>query len=138
MKKISLITLFFFILPAISIAYTEVINNISTSVFTGDNSAKSGEIIEGETKASVKIHTEINKEVIEDFQKETINGEEIDYEAEKKFNNGKVETKVRVNVQNQDLEIATSSLIGNMSKVPFNTLQKFIKYVKYVFSFFKF
>ena len=102
---------------------TNVVNNVTTSVSTGGNTSD-GVVTEGQSKGSVKIYTEVNGEVVEDFQKEVSGEKQINYEVSNEFEGGRVETKVEVN--------------GNVSKAPFDTLQMFIKYVKYVFSFFKF
>lgn len=57
----------------------EIINNVSSSASTGGNSAPStssgqagsGEVIQGESKANVKIYTEVDGEVVTDID-ETI------------------------------------------------------------------
>ena len=127
----ALLTILIFSLPAfVSADSVEIINNISASVSTGGNTIGNGEIIEGSSKSSVKVYTEVNGEVIEDFQKEVPGGENFNYEARKEFEGGKTETKVKVNIK-------TASSI-DMSKTVFDTLRRFIKYVEYVFSFFKF
>src|SRR3989344_5197280 len=41
----------------------EIINNVSSSASTGGNSAGSGEVIQGESKAQVKIYTDVDEEV---------------------------------------------------------------------------
>jgi len=56
---------------------TEIINNVSSSASTGGNSVTpGGEIIQGESKASVKIYTEVDGEVITDID-ETVDTTEI-------------------------------------------------------------
>jgi len=124
MKKFIIVLITLYALPTFVLAdSTNVVNNVTTSVSTGGNTSD-GVVTEGQSKGSVKIYTEVNGEVVEDFQKEVSGEKQINYEVSNEFEGGRVETKVEVN--------------GNVSKAPFDTLQMFIKYVKYVFSFFKF
>ena len=77
---------------------TEIINNVSSSASTGGNSASLGEVIQGESKASVKIYTEIDGEIITDIDEEVTGSE------------AKIEKSVNV-ISSADLEQASSSEI---------------------------
>ncbi|MFH0804412.1 MAG: hypothetical protein V1896_02325 [Candidatus Zambryskibacteria bacterium] len=140
--KALLTILFLFLLPTLASAdYVEIINNVSSSASTGGNSS---------SRSSVKVYTEVNGEVIEDFQKEVQGPGGINYEAEKKFEGGKIETKVEVNTdvsksdfdtskEEESVSEATSSLEAKVSKSDFDTFRERIRYIfKYVFSLFKF
>lgn len=138
----ALLTILILVLPAVvSAGSTTIINNVSASASTGGNSVSGGEMIEGSSRSSVEVYTEVNGEVIEDFQKEVSGGEEVNYEAEKKFEGGEVKTEVKVNAE---VEADTSTSINAdvnseeeqsfLSSLP----DKVSDFIKYVFSFFKF
>lgn len=97
-----------------------VVNNISTSASTGDNKSVDGEMVEGEARSSVKVFTEVNGEVVTDFEKEEISetgNATVEYEVEK--------------------EVATEVPVGVAAeKVPEKSLVR--KILNYVFTFFKF
>lgn len=140
MKKIITALITLSVLPAFALADSAtVINNVSSSVSTGGNKVENGEVTQGSSRSGVKVYTEVNGEVIEDFQKEVSGGEEINYENKKEFDGGSVETKVEVNGEvNRE---ATSSLIAtsSVSKAPFDMFREEVtKFIKYVFSLFKF
>ena len=153
MRKILIISVLFFVtVPVVSFAYnsTEVINNVTNSVNTGGNSAEAGEVIEGEAKSEVKVYTEVNGEVVEDFHQVWEGEREFEYQTEKEFEGGQVETKVeiktnesktdmsRLNLDIQANETATSSEV-EVSKKTFDTFRKKVnRFINYVFSFFKF
>jgi len=159
--KVLLTILIIFSLPTFVLAdNVEIINNVSVSASTGGNKVSNGETIESASKSSVEVYTEVDGEVIEDFKKETQGGEEINYEAEKKFEGGSVETKIEAKTasttktpetflgSSEEKRIATSSLIatsGSTSRLNLDTPKTFegfrakVKQIlKYVFSFFKF
>ena len=145
---LTILILSFVTVPAVSFAYnfTEVINNVFNSVNTGNN---------GNSSSEVRVYTEVNGEVIEDFQKEVSNGESIDYHSEKEFEGGKTQTQVQVNIEGgaekaleesekSEEEVATSSLIATdvepqVPKGAFDTFrQEISRFIDYVFSIFKF
>ncbi|MEK7071430.1 MAG: hypothetical protein AAB943_00660 [Patescibacteria group bacterium] len=66
----------------------EIINNVSSSASTGGNSAGSGEVIQGESKAQVKIYTEIDGEIVTDIDETVVapNGEDAIIEKNIKKN----------------------------------------------------
>jgi len=75
----------------------EIINNVSSSASTGGNSAGSGEVIQGESKAQVKIYTEVDGEVVTDIDEEVTGPE------------AKIEKSVNV-ISSTDLGQASSSV----------------------------
>jgi len=131
--KIITITLLFFLIgsPEFVLAdTTTVINNISASSNTGGNTAESGEVIQGKSEASVKVYTEVNGEVVEDFEKVVESGTA----------DVKVEYKAKTEV-NTDGDLNTEVIDEEVSKATFDTLEKvgfFKKIINYVLSFFKF
>ena len=151
-KILTILVLFFVTVPVVSFAYNsyEVINNVTNSVNTGGNSAEAGEVIEGEAKSEVKVYTEVNGEVVEDFHQVWEEEREFEYQTEKEFEGGQVETKVeiktnesktdmsRLNLDIQTNQTATSSEV-EVSKTVFDTFKwEISKIIDYVFSFFKF
>ena len=122
MKIIAITLLFFLIgLPKFVLAdTTTVINNISASSNTGGNTAESGEVIQGKSEASVKVYTEVNGEVVEDFEKtvESVSGGDVEVEYKTADKNN---TEVAIEIEKQELET-----------------NFFIKIFNYVLSFFKF
>src|SRR3989344_7194987 len=131
MKIIAITLLFFLIgLPKFVLAdTTTVINNISASANTGGNTAGSGEVIQGKSEASVKVYTEVNGEVVEDFEKVVESGTA----------DVKVEYKAKTEV-NTDGDLNTEVIDEEGSKATFDTLEKvgfFKKIINYVLSFFK-
>lgn len=85
----------------------EIINNVSSSASTGGNSAGSGEVIQGESKAQIKIYTEVDGEVVTDISEEAVGPE------------AKVERSVEVE------EEGRSSFFAFLSKI--------FKYVFFIF-----
>ena len=151
-KILTILVLFFVTVPVVSFAYNsyEVINNVTNSVNTGGNSAEAGEVIEGEAKSEVKVYTEVNGEVVEDFHQVWEEEGEFEYQVKKEFEGGQVETKVdiktnksktdmsRLNLDIQANETTTSSEV-EVSKTVFDTFKwEISKIIDYVFSFFKF
>jgi len=122
MKIIAITLLFFLIgLPKFVLAdTTTVINNISASANTGGNTAGSGEVIQGKSEASVKVYTEVNGEVVEDFEKtvESVSGGDVEVEYKTADKN---DAEVTIEIEKQELET-----------------NFFIKIFNYVLSFFKF
>lgn len=123
---------------------TEIINNISVSASDGDNVVLDGEVIEGNSGSSVKIYTEINGEVIENFDQNIEDGKEIDYQSEKKFDSGSIETKIKMETKTDtetDMEDEASKLNSDIDKINENKTtigEKIRQIIKYVFSLFKF
>jgi len=151
-RLLTILILFFVTVPVVSFAYNsyEVINNVVNSVNTGGNSAEAGEVIEGEAKSEVKVYTEVNGEVVEDFHQVWEEEGEFEYQVKKEFEGGQVETKVdiktnesktdmsRFNLDIQANETTTSSEV-EVSKTVFDTFKwEISKIIDYVFSFFKF
>ena len=122
MKIIAITLLFFLIgLPEFDWAdTTTVINNISASANTGGNTAGSGKVVEGKSEASIKVYTEVNGEVVEDFEKtvESVSGGDVEVEYKTADKN---DAEVTIEIEKQELET-----------------NFFIKIFNYVLSFFKF
>lgn len=134
-----------FTTPTLALAESvNVINTIDTSVSTGGNSANNGEIIEGKAKSRVKVLTEVNSKVLENFEKEFEGEGEFDFEFEKEAEGMKVETKIKINASSSNSnEIgesgATTTETRNFFRIlPEKISNKINKLIKYVFSFFKF
>lgn len=116
----------------------EVINNVSSSASTGDNSvspadstgsSQGGTVIEGESKASVKIYTEVDGEVVEDID-ETVTlpaGESAVIKKSTEVNLSGVHSTTSVEAQVEAPVEKPSSLLAFLNKI-----------FKYVFSIFKF
>lgn len=99
---------------------SNVVNNISTSANTGGNKSVDGEMVEGEARSSVKVFTEVNGEVVTDFEKEEISATgntTVEYEVE-----NKVVAEVPIEIEAE--------------KVPEKSFVR--KILNYVFTFFKF
>ncbi len=142
-EKFLIVLILIFIAPIFVSAHNvEIKNNISTSASTGGNTAEKGKVIEGTSKSSVNIHTEVNGKVIEDFQKEIQGEEKFNYKVKKEFNGdkfdeSKVETKVKISINN----VAKNPLFptNKVSRGTLDTFKETVKeIIKYVFSFFKF
>ena len=121
--KIIAITLLFFLIGLPEFVWadtTTVINNISASANTGGNTAGSGTVVEGKSEASIKVYTEVNGEVIEDFEKtvESVSGGDVEVEYKTADKN---DAEVTIEIEKQELET-----------------NFFIKIFNYVLSFFKF
>lgn len=100
---------------------SNVVNNISTSANTGGNKSVDGGVVEGEARSSVKVFTEVNGEVVADFEKEEISetgNAMVEYEAEKEAVVAEVPIEIEV------------------EKVPEKSFVR--KILNYVFTFFKF
>ncbi len=99
---------------------SNVVNNISASASTVSNKSVDGEMVEGEARSSVKVFTEVNGEVVADFEKEEISttgNATVEYEVEKE-----VVAEVPIEIEAE--------------KVPEKSLVR--KILNYVFTFFKF
>ena len=138
--KIVAFTLLFFLIGLPKFVWadtTTVINNISASSNTGGNTAESGEVIQGKSEASVKVYTEVNGEVVEDFEKvvESVIGDvKVEYEAKTEVNaEGKTDSKVEVKVNDEVLEVDNDLDVEIREEIGF-----FKKIFNYVLSFFKF
>jgi len=116
-----LIILLFIIMPVISSAYTEIINNVTNSISTG-----------GSSKSSVKVYAEINGKIVEDFEKNLENGEKIEYQSTKILNDEKIETSTQIPT---DSLVYISSTTPQVSAV--NVMEKIKQIWKYVFGLFK-
>jgi len=121
--KIIAITLLFFLIGLPEFVWadtTTVINNISASANTGGNTAGSGKVVEGKSEASIKVYTEVNGEVVEDFEKtvESVSGGDVEVEYKTADKN---DAEVTIEIEKQELET-----------------NFFIKIFNYVLSFFKF
>lgn len=88
--------------PWAPLSAAEIINNISTSASSGGNSAGAGEVIEGKSRVKVKIYTEIDGEVVTDFEeiKTASDGEEI-----------KIEKHAEVTQEKKELALSVLSMI---------------------------
>lgn len=82
---------------------TKVINDISVSASTGNNQADSGEVVEGQAKASVKVKTIINDQVVED----------IDIEETKAGGDVSVKVESRVEADEEKAAIETTTVIND-------------------------
>ena len=121
--KIIAITLLFFLIGLPEFVWadtTTVINDISASANTGGNTAGSGKVVEGKSEASIKVYTEVNGEVVEDFEKtvESVSGGDVEVEYKTADKN---DAEVTIEIEKQELET-----------------NFFIKIFNYVLSFFKF
>jgi len=105
----------------------EIINNVSSSASTGGNSVSpGGEIIQGESKTSVKIYTEVDGEVVTNIDEEVTGPEaKIDLPA----GQGQAGKNVEVNLSN-----ATTTATTKESNPIIAFLNKIFNYVLSIFS----
>jgi hypothetical protein len=60
-----------------------IVNNVSTAASSGGNSAGAGEVKEGKSSASMKVRTEINGEVVEEYEETREGTGEVEVKYEK-------------------------------------------------------
>ena len=65
--------------PLVVSAETTVVNQTSSSANSGGNTAEGGQVVEGETETQVTVYTEVNGEVVEDYQETS--SDPIEYES---------------------------------------------------------
>ncbi len=117
----------------------EIINNVSSSASTGSNLVNSGgEIIQGESKANVKIYTEIDGEVVTDID-ETVTapaGEDavIEKNVEVNLSNVKSSTSVEAQVSGEETSSVQSSILHTVVSPVLAFINKIFKYVFSIFT----
>lgn len=85
---------------------TTIINNVSASANTGNNTASEGEVVEGEARASVKVKTIIDGQVVED----------IDIEETKEGGDASVKVESRVEADDEKAKVETTTVINGEEK----------------------
>src|SRR3989338_4564785 len=122
---------------------TEIINNVSSSASTGGNSASLGEVIQGESKASVKIYTEIDGEIITDIDETVVApvGEKAVIEKNIEVNLPSVKSSISVEVEasgenssTTTAKIVQSSILHTAVSPVLAFLNKIFNYVLSIFS----
>ncbi|OHA24519.1 MAG: hypothetical protein A3D52_02815 [Candidatus Taylorbacteria bacterium RIFCSPHIGHO2_02_FULL_44_36] len=73
-----------------------VVNEVNVSANSGGNTASGGEVKSGEAKASVKVKTEINGEILEDFDEEFSGDTDFDREFKHASGTASTTTNIRV------------------------------------------
>lgn len=68
-KKLFILVCVFALAPFVSLADTEITNNVSVSASSGGNSASGGEVVTGTQKASVHVETIVDGEAVEKFER---------------------------------------------------------------------
>lgn len=132
---------------------TTIVNEVNVSASTGGNTATSGNVITGEAKASVKVKTEINGEVLEDFDEEFFGETNFEREFEHATGTASTTTKIKVKTEsfpNSELgksqvrpvnNEATTTLATSTKILPQHFNERvsnwFAKLFKNVFSIFK-
>lgn len=74
--------------PLSAAAATTIVNYTSSSASSGGNAADSGEVIEGETSNEVRIYTQVNGKVVQDYH--ATSSEPLEHESS--YTNGDVQT----------------------------------------------
>lgn len=114
---------------------------VNNYVSTGGNTTINGENIEGSSKSSVRVFTEINGQVVEDFEKEIETQDEFEFQSQKEADGSKVETEIKINKQDYN-EAESNAEFEIESKVETEETTKEISFVRkilnYVFGIFKF
>ena len=118
---------------------TVVENNVSVSASTGGNTATSGNVVTGEAKTSVKVRTEINGEVIENFDEEFLG--ETEFEQEFEYATGTAEVKTKITATSTMVATIATSTATSTKVLARNFNERisnwFAKLFKNVFSIFK-
>ena len=91
-----------------------VVNEVNVSANSGGNTASGGEVKSGEAKASVKVKTEINGEVLEDFEKE-FSGD-TDFEKEFEHSTGTASTITKIKVKTNTATITPLEITATSSE----------------------
>lgn len=121
------IAFFLMLLPSVAYGAT-VINNVSSSANTGGGST------EGEARASMKIYTEVNSQVVENFDKEVVS----------QYGTASVEVKTETKVDESgeinsqsEIEVSGEEILAEKEapKTGVNVLQKILTYVFRLFTF---
>ncbi len=121
------IAFFLMLLPSVAYGAT-VINNVSSSANTGGGST------EGEARASIKIYTEVNSQVVENFDKEVVS----------QYGTASVEVKTETKVDESgeinsqsEIEVSGEEILAEKEapKTGVNVLQKILTYVFRLFTF---
>jgi len=73
-----------------------VVNEVNVSANSGGNTASGGEVKSGEAKASIQVKTEINGEVIEDFDEEFFGETDFEREFKHATETASATTKIKV------------------------------------------
>lgn len=114
------------LVPFASLSAVEIVNNISTSASTGGNSAGGGSVVEGESRAEVKIYTKVDGEVLTDIEETKI---------APKGEDAVIKQKVEVNVSDvlTSVEEKVETEPENKRGVVIAFLGKIFKYVLSIF-----
>lgn len=151
--RVLLIAVIFF-LSSISFveAETQVINDVSVSASTGGNSAESGTVSVGKSKAKAFIKTIVNGEVVEftDEEIENASGEDSFIKVESEYKDGvvnkdisfskeddpqiEVETEAQNTVEQKEKIIKTEEESAEKEFFLVQIFQKFKYYVLSIFS----
>ncbi|TSC67079.1 MAG: hypothetical protein CEO19_373 [Parcubacteria group bacterium Gr01-1014_73] len=85
---------------------TVVENNVSVSASTGGNTTTGtgGTIQNGEAQASVKVKTEVNGEVLEDFEQEFFGDTDFEQKFEHATGTASTTTKIKVKTNDQSAQ----------------------------------
>ena len=123
---------------------TEIINNVSSSASTGGNSVTpGGEIIQGESKAEVRIYTEVDGEVVTNIDETVVApvGEKAVIEKNIEVNLPSVKSSISVEVEasgenssTTTAKIVQSSILHTAVSPVLAFLNKIFKYVLSIFS----
>jgi len=128
---------------------TEIINNVSSSASTGGNSAapagggQAGEVIQGESRAQVKIYTEVDGEVITNIDEAVVApvGEKAVIEKNIEVNLPSVKSSRSVEVEaggenssTTTAKIVQSSILHTAVSPVLAFLNKIFNYVLSIFS----
>lgn len=93
---------------------TTIVNEVNVSASTGGNVSSGGKIKEGEAKSNVKVYTEINGKVLENFEKEFSGDTNFEQKFEYATRTASTTTNIRVRTNNQQptTTIATSTMVA--------------------------
>lgn len=118
---------------------TTIETTINSYVNNGGNTILNGESMNGSSRSKVKIYTEIDGQVVEDFKREISAEEEFQFQSKKEIGNSRVEIETKINKNEKILNEK-----GGKKNVKYETDQdnrevNFVrKILNYVFSLFKF
>ena len=121
----------------------EIINNVSSSASTGGNSAGSGEVIQGESKAEVRIYTEVDGEIVTNIDETMVApvGEKAVIEKNIEVNLPSVKSSISVEVEaggenssTTTAKIVQSSILHTAVSPVLAFLNKIFNYVLSIFS----
>lgn len=122
-----------------SVSATTVETKISNSVNTGGNTVINGESIGGSSKSNVRVYTEIDGEVVEDFEKEVEVEEEFEFKSRQEVSGTKVDTEIKINNGDFDnTEDITDIEVSYQTEEGVQKISFVRKILNYVFAIFKF